>query len=104
MDISQAEIPALVAVGEPFVIHAQTVQECGVEVVHVHFVLLGEVAKVIGRTVDDPRPDAAASHPNGEAVRVVVAAESRTAPLRHGGSAKFSTPDHQRFVEQTPLL
>ena len=50
--------------------------------------------------------DAAAGHPEGEAVGVVVAAEERRAAARlvHRGAAELAAPDHERLVEQPAPL
>ena len=104
VDVGQAEVAALVPVGKPFMVHAKAVQDGGVEVVNVHLVPLRKIAKVIGRTVNDARPDAAAGHPDGEAVRVVVATVSGAGALRHWRSAKLAAPDHQCLVEQAALF
>ena len=92
------------AKGKLFVVHAEAVEDGRVEVVHVHFVFLGKVAELIRRTVDDPRLDPAAGHPNGEAVRMMIATETRTTSLRHWRPPELTAPDHQRFIQQTALL
>ena len=61
---------------------------------NVHLVPLRKIAKVIGRTVNDARPDAAAGHPDGEAVRVVVATVSGAGALRQ--KAFGWLPDYPR--------
>ena len=104
MDVGQAKVAALVPVGKPFVFHAEAVQDGGVQIVDVYLVPLCKITKVIGRTVDDARPDAAAGHPDAEAVRVVVATVSGAGALRHWRSAKLAAPDHKRLIEQAALF
>ena len=104
MDVGQAEVAPLMPVGEAFMVHAEAMQDGGVEIVDVHLVPLCKIAKFIGRTVNDARPDAAAGHPDGEAVRVVVATVSGAGALRHWRSAKLAAPDHQCLVEQAALF
>ena len=92
------------AKGELFVVHAEAVEDGRVEVVHVHFVFLCKVAELIRRTVDDPRLDPAAGHPNGEAVRVMITTETGTTSLRHWRSPKLTAPDNQSLIQKSPLL
>ena len=40
VDVSQAEVAALMPVGKPFMVHAKAVQDGGVEIVDVHLVPL----------------------------------------------------------------
>src|SRR5688572_22906222 len=48
MDIGEAEVAAIVAIGEFFVIEAEQVQDGGVEVVHVDLFGDGVVAELVG--------------------------------------------------------
>ena len=61
------------------------------------------VADLVGRAVADAPLDAAARQPDGESVRIVIAA-GLLAGLSHGEAAEFAPPDHQRLVEQTALV
>ena len=97
LDIREAEIAACIFVGQLFVIHAEQVQERRVQIVDVDFVLLREVAVVVGRAVRDAGLHAAAGHPHREAVRIMIAP---VAALRGGRAAKFPAPKHERIVEQ----
>ena len=92
------------AEGELFVVHAEAVKDRRVEIVYLHFVFFCEVAELIRRTMDDPRLDPAASHPNAETVRVMIATETGPASLRHWRPPELTAPDHQRFIQQTALL
>ncbi len=64
------------------------------------------VAQLVGGADGDARLDAAAGHPDGEAVRMVVAAqELRAAPrLVHRRAAELAAPDHQGVVQQPAPL
>ena len=53
-DVGQTEVPARVAVGEAFVVEAEEVEDGGVQVVDVDFVLDGAEAEVVGRAVGMP--------------------------------------------------
>ena len=86
------------AVGEFFVVHAQKVQNGGMEVVDVAFVDGGFVADLVGLTVAHAAFHAAAGHPIGERVRVVIATRFLRL-LRHGQAAEFAAPNDKRFVQ-----
>ena len=75
-------------------------QHRGVQVVHLHNILHGVVAQLVGLAVGDAGPDATASHPEGKALDVVVAA----CALVHGRAAKLAAPDHQRIGQQPRCL
>ena len=68
---------------------------------HVVPILDGVEAEFVGRAVDDAAFDAAAGHPDAEAVRMMVAA---VAVLRAGRAAELGGPDDQRLVQQAALL
>mgnify|MGYP003541572192 CR=1 FL=1 len=74
LHIRQAEIAALVAVGQPKVIDAEEVEDGRVEVIDVDGFLDRVVAELVGRAVDVPLLDARPGHPDREAVGVMVAA------------------------------
>ena len=61
MHICQSEFAALETEGESFVVDAQSVQDCGIQVMNMNRVLDNVVAEVIGLSVTDARLDAAAS-------------------------------------------
>jgi hypothetical protein len=71
--VSEAEAPPLVQIGQPLVIHSQKMQHRRLKVVHVDAALSDVVAELVGGAVDQAGPHAAASHPHGEAARMVVA-------------------------------
>ena len=62
--IGQAEMAALVEIGEAGVIESHQVQDRGMEVVNVDGILGDVVAEVIGRAVDDAGFHATAGHPH----------------------------------------
>ena len=73
-DVGQAHVPAIKPHGQARVIEAEGVQERGVQVMHLHRLVHGEVAEVIGGAEAVPALEPAAGKPDGEPVRVVVAA------------------------------
>ena len=109
MHIGQTEIAALVAIREAFVVEAEQVEQRGVEVVDVHGVFGDLVTEVVGCAVGDPGFHAAAGHPNGERVLVVVASKfggraGAGIGLRHRRAAEFAAPDHECIFEETTLF
>ena len=63
VDIGQAIIAAGVAVGEFLVIDAEQVQNRGVKIVHVHFVLRHRRADLVGAAVGDATLHSATRQP-----------------------------------------
>src|SRR5437868_6597137 len=98
MHIRQPEIPSVVAVGQPRVVQPQEMKNRGVQVVDGDAVFGGAVADFVGGAVLGAALDAGAGEPDGEGVRVVVAAGA--AALDQGEPAEFAAPDDQRFVQQ----
>ena len=82
-------------------VDAQGVQDRGVDVVDVEPVFDGMEAEVVGLADDDALFHAAAGHPHGESIGVMVAA---VAFLGHGRAAELTAPDDQGLVEQAPAL
>ena len=101
-DAGQALVESAVVVGQLFVVEAHEVEDGGVEVADVVSVDDGLVAKFVGLTVVRSGVDAAASHPIGEALGVVVAAT--VAALIDWLPPEFASPDDEGFLEQTALL
>jgi len=96
MYVSQAEVSAAVAVGEALVVEADQVQDCGMQVVDMNFVLNDVEAELVGGTVRQSALHASSRQPHREAVGMVVAAGS----LSGGSAAEFASPHHQRLVKQ----
>jgi hypothetical protein len=106
MDVGEAEITPLESVGKLMVIHAEEVQESGVQVVHVNLVFSGIETKIIGRSVDRSGLDAATRHPNGVSMRMMIPTDliGLEGPLHHRSPTELSAPKDQGFVEKTALL
>ena len=105
VDVGEAEVAALVAEGEAFVVEAELVEDGGVEVVDVDTVFGDIEPEVVGFAVADAGFDAAAGHPHGEGVFVVVAADAdffaaAVLALFDGGAAEFGAPDDEGFIEE----
>ena len=81
-------------------VDAELVEDRRVEVVDVDDVLDRVVAEVVGLAVADAALDAAARHPDREALDVVVTAVA----LGHRRATELAAPDDERFVEHPALL
>lgn len=66
MDIGEAEVAALKAVGEPEVVEPQEMEQRGMEIVDVDFVFGDIEAEIIGFTESDAWFYSATSHPHTE--------------------------------------
>ena len=98
VDVRQAEVATAVSIGELLVVEPHQVQNGGMEIVYMHGVLGGGTAELVRRTIGKTRLHAAAGHPDGESVVVVVAAFLSFAS---GSAAEFTAPDDERFIEQS---
>ena len=118
VDVGEAEVAALIAVGELAVIDAEKMKDGRIAVVDVHgsrhpfFIFAGlrfedvavgignVVAVVICSAISDTGFNTATSHPGGEAARVVIASVSifGKRSLAVGSSTKFSAPDNESFI------
>lgn len=107
MHVGEAEVATLEAVGELGVVHAEEVEDGGVEVVNGHGIAGDVPGEVIGLAIGEAAFDAATGHPQREGARVMVAAGDgfvARAVLAQRSAAKFAAPDDQGGVEQAALL
>lgn len=72
-DVRQPVVAACVAVRELFVIDAQQVQDCGLEIVDMDWILGNVEAKIIGRSMSVTGFDAATGQPYTKSLRMMVA-------------------------------
>ena len=123
MHVSQTEVSSLITIRQSFVVDAEQVQNGRVEIVNVHragcplffarlrsqrvAVFVGDIVTVrVGLSVRDTGFNTAASHPCGEAARVMIAAVVllREISLTIHGAAKLSAPDDQCVIQHASLL
>ena len=102
MNICQTEIASGVTIGQSEVVDSQQVQQGGVEIVHVHLLLHGDVTELVGVSVGKSRLQTAAGQPDREAIRVVVS--TRPPILCVGRAAELGTPPDDRVFQETSLL
>src|SRR6185503_2874725 len=103
MDIGEAKIATLEAIGELRVIEPEQMQNGGMQVVHVHAVRGRVEAKLVGLAQSETRFHAAAGEPHREGAGVMISTIVTTA-LDHGSTAKFTAPNDEGVIEQTALL
>jgi hypothetical protein len=106
MDVSETEITPLESVGKPMVIHAEEVQESGMQIVHVNLVFSGIKTEIIGPAVNCAWLNTATRHPNGIPMRMMISTDLvwLESSLHHRSPTKLSAPKDQGFVEKTTLL
>ena len=76
-------------------------KQCGVKIVHVHFVFNGRVPVVVSLSERDTRFDTAAGQPDAETARIVVAP---VATLRERCTPELAAPPDQCVFKQTALF
>ena len=101
VDIGEPVIAAAVTVGQLLVIESHLIENGRVQVVDVDTVLDGRAAEHISGAVAVAGFHAATSHPDGEAVVIVVAA---VFTLGSWCAAKLTTPDNERLIEEATGL
>src|SRR5256885_13789905 len=82
-------------------------QQGCMKIMHVDFILDDIETKLIGSAEGDARFDAAAGHPHGEGLGMMVAAQLAACigiALNHRSTAELPTPKHERIIQQAALL
>src|SRR5262245_38115442 len=103
LDADELLIEPAVEVTEAIGVEAHQAEDGGVQVLDMVGMLDGLGAEFVGGADGDAPPRAAAGHPHGEAVGVVVA----TCPggvFGGGLPAELAAPDNQRLVEEAASL
>ena len=100
MNIGQAKVSTLMAIGELLVVDAHQVEHRGMEIVHVDDIFDRVVADFVGCAEVAAGLDSAAGHPDRERFDVVVAAIA----LGHWRAPEFAIPHNQRVIEQATLF
>src|SRR5688572_18369777 len=68
-----------------------------------HLILNGAETELVRSADDFAALHASSRHPDGEAVRIVIASfRAAGAAVRGGTPPEFAAPDYQRVIEQTP--
>lgn len=100
-EIGQPEVATGKAVGQPFMVDAEEMQDRRVKIVHMGAAFDRFVTELVGCSKAKACLDAAASEKVGESLRIVVTAVT---PLGKGIPAEFSAPPDERLFEQSALL
>ena len=102
MDIGKAAFEAVVEDAEAFVVEAEQVEHCGVEVVERVDIFDGLESEFISGAMADAGLDTGSGQYGGETTGVVVAALGPF--LEHRHAAEFSAPENQGILQQAALL
>ena len=106
VDISEAKVAALMAVGKPLVVQPEQMEHRGLQIVHVYGFFCDAVAQFTGCPISQAWLQTTASHPNGEGVFMMIAANEILIglALQHRCAAKLTRPYHECLVEEATLL
>ena len=92
-------------VGQSHVVQAQQIEDGGVHVPQRDLFLQGLDSELVGGSGGGAALDVSSGHPHHQGELVVVASGSLGLEVvEEGGAAHFRGPDHQRFIQQPPLL
>src|SRR5207302_6506124 len=104
IDPDQRLVAALILEGELLVIQAEERQNRGVHVTVGHLAADRRVAELVRVAQIEAGLEAAARHPDAEAVRIVVAARLGDYLLDRRQPPEFAAPDDQSRIEQSAGL
>ena len=107
VDVREAEMPSLKFKGELLMVNSEQMQDRGLEVVDVDFVVNGIKADIIGSSVGDAGFNASSSHPSGKGVGVMVTTPAFAVlhvALEKRSTTEFAAPDDEGFIEHAALL
>src|SRR5258706_5331382 len=78
VDVGQAEVAAIVAIGQFFVVETEEPQNRGVQIMDVDLVLDSASAKFVRRTISHSAFHSATRHPHAASAAIVIAARCAT--------------------------
>lgn len=99
MNIGETDVPSSKPVSECFVIYSKEVEESGVEIMHLQSSRDCFIAPLIRFSIGDARSYASSSHPEAEAVFVVISARPS---LRERRPSKFAGPEDEGLIQHSP--
>ena len=100
-------MPTLKAVRELFVIDAHEVQDRCLQVVDMNRIFDRVHGELVTFSITNPGLHAAAGHPHGKGVRMMVSPPALPIldiTLNKRSAAEFSTPNHQRILQQSAFF
>ena len=101
MHIGQAKVAAGITKCQTLVIESHQVQNSGMQIVEVNFILHSIVSIVIRLAIGQASTHASACHPDTKPMWIVVTA---IGIFGSWSAAKFSAPDHKGFIQHTALF
>src|SRR5690606_35949131 len=106
--VGEPEWPSLELICEFFMVQPELIENGSLDVVYTYLPPDWIVTNLIRFSPRHALLDAAAGHPHGEGLQVMVPPHERhlfsVAVFLHGCPSEFSTPHHQRFIQQAALL
>ncbi len=107
VDVGEAEVAALEAVGEFLVVEAEEMKDRRLEIVDMDGVFGDVEPEVIGRADGLTGLDTATGHPHAEGLGVMIAATTAAeggTGFDHGCAPEFTAPDDEGVVEEPALF
>ena len=107
MHVGQSVIAALKPVGQSRVIQSQQMQNRGLNVMHMYWILNDVEPEFIRCSKCHSGTQTTAGHPHGVGKRMMIAAKDDTvgrAAFAKRGTTEFTHPDDQCFAQQASLL
>ena len=97
VNVSQAEVTAVIAIGESLVIETQLMENGGVEVMHMDLPFHGVVAIGVSISMGDPWFESTSGKPDSEPVRIVITTSSLV--LSVGRASEFASPPYNSVLQ-----
>src|SRR5690606_29108970 len=106
--IGQTKWPSLKFIGEFFMVVSQEMEDGGMNVIYRSSTRHSIIPHLVGLAVRDTSGDSSTGHPHGKSIGVMIPAQESHlfsfAVFLHGRPAKLTSPHHQCFLQQSPLL
>ena len=107
-DIGEAEVTALMPIGELFVIESEAVEEGGMQVVYVNLIFNDVHAQIVRSACGRAWLDASSREPHRECIGVMVTSEgalfSRHEGLSERRASELTAPNNKGIFQQSSLL
>ena len=102
--IGQTELAAGMKRRQSFMVQAQKMQDCCLQVVHMNRFIDNVESQLIGGSPGQTSLDSAPRQPHRKGLRMMIAAKTSTqgrVGFHHWRPTEFTTPDHKCFVQKT---
>lgn len=102
MDVGESEVPTIISEGEFLVVESEQMEECGMQIVHMDFILYGMVAEFVGFAKGEAGFYPSSSEEQGETIGIVIASGSIF--LGIWSPAEFAAPPDQSILQESALF